>query len=349
MRATHDAQHVATGELMLIDQKLDLKTVPRDLCSRPQNMFTSLRFSARRYLFDDGVVEKVGALVHEYPTLFFRNYQFAIPSFETIYIEFDHKKWMEGIGYPDSVLEDNGNDLRVGYMLHKGTLAVIGNTTSQPDPMPLPLLWTLDYRKTYPDRDMFPMNMVDSLFFSVALGSTFGKEGMTQEIMDDLKRRITLWLPRGMNKTTVQAMLRGSAGEIRVLLCLLLWLNQPKIIDYVDVPHKRGMTRRGPITYMKHTVVKLKPGVLKKQMMRGLTGPRRPPRRHEAAGSLRTWGAPAAGCPNPDGGHPWPILPDDNGVWHCPKCPAKRKWWPKYEKGDASLGFVKHDNYRVMG
>ncbi len=129
------------------------------------------------------------------------------------------------------------------------------------------------------------------------------------------------------------SLLTGAVGEMRNLLALLLWLNQPAVSRVTDERASRGWFESKPVAYAAHHVVRLRKEVTQRAIVKAFA-PRRAPRRHEVSSFWRNFDK-TTGCV-----HAWPILPDEHGHWHCSKCPQWRARVRPHERGDATVGFV---------
>jgi rubredoxin len=156
---------------------------------------------------------------------------------------------------------------------------------------------------------------------------------------------------------------RGTIGDFRTVIAILLMLNRPSLTSYRNsLPNRPGIIKGKLAVYMAHTTVTIDIDPVPTLRLVGTpAGESVPRRRHEVRGhyaqnkEARDY-ARIAGCihnfePNhgPPKWLPWPDAGlDDPDNWVCSDCGGKRWWIPEHERGDASRGFVVHDDYEVI-
>lgn len=203
-------------------------------------------------------------------------------------------------------------------------------------PQPPMNLSGLSYTDTQQNKTLYG----NDAYMGYLLGSTITNERttLTNEIVNDLMWRWRIWCDaefmRVLEKQKkVESVIQCDVGMIRNLMSLLLWLNQPKVHNIVDIPATRGWVKNRKIAYAAHHVVKLREHMSYRSLVKSFA-PRRSPRRHEVEAFWRNFEK------NTDCFHDWPILPDEKGHFHCRKCKQWRTRVKAYERGDATIGFV---------
>lgn len=129
----------------------------------------------------------------------------------------------------------------------------------------------------------------------------------------------------------------GSAGDLRIIIGLLYYMNQTSMIRYEDeIGHARIMLGNKPKTLVKHSVVHLKlnpvPDIRKRLLTLGTTG--RHHREHDVRGHF---------CHNEAGrsltcNHDW--LETKVNQWRCLACEGLRWWKREHRRGKKKEGHV---------
>jgi hypothetical protein len=310
------------------------------------------RHRARRFKFTDEVTAALARLLRDFPNALLDNYQFALPPYDTCYLEFDLALFLKEMGLPTTsdLAEYQGSiaDETIGYLIHDYQV----NTLIQGENKGAPIVGAITY--TYvehrPVPGCFPLKFdgtpetehgQDDHMLAFLLGSTLTnpRSTLTSERANDLILRVRPHFERTVKKPKMAlSLVQGSVGEARNLMALLLWLNQPKVLHVADAPATRGWFQGKPRAYAAHHIVRLRPEVTYRSIVKAFA-PRRAPRRHEVEAFWRNFEKTA--CV-----HDWPILPDENGHWHCKKCPQWRTRVKQHERGDAGVGFVSKE-YRA--
>jgi len=325
----------------------------------------SARHRAMRYFISDEVVVKVAGLVKDYPNFLVHNYQFALPPYPCTYIEFNVDLFLKELGAPtsaDLAEHATSRDQNLGYLIDGSRISVLANGISGSEMTykhevgasminytmgdvhnpGSKMIYFNDMTDQLPDRLKTFIKSRREIEVAFFFGSTFTNERArwTPEIVHDLTSRFHVWIDGTVAKNTkngeeVADILReGSVGDVRNMLAMLLWINQPKLVEFERVGAHRGWYNHRNIAYAAHHVVKLRHGLTTRKIMRALQGDRRTPRRHEVAAFWRNFNK-HPGCI-----HEWPIYPDENGHWTCPRCGQWRTRVQDHMRGDASLGFV---------
>jgi len=327
---------------MIIDQKFH----PDQLHHFPNvwKFIRAVKPRARRFIISDEVCVQIGLLLKEHPEVFMRNLQFAIPPYESCYIEFNSSAFFDALG---SQLRGSveTRDTEVAYLIHKNRVSVFAKTENPDLPVSqhvgiTPQLWTLDGSGLdYGFYAVPPMPIDHKL--SMALGQTYADcmEEIPDEVKSELYRRINLYVDRNCDFRVFRKTIPYFVGEMRNLFAMLLWINQPSLMEFESMPARRALIRGRPTVYPAHHIVKLKKGTTLKRMV-SIFNERSPSRRHEVRGHFRHFHL------SPNCVHDWNVLPDDNGHWHCKTCRGTRTWVTEHLRGDAARGFVTKE-YKV--
>lgn len=136
-------------------------------------------------------------------------------------------------------------------------------------------------------------------------------------------------------------MLKAGAGEVRNIWSLLLWLNQPARINYIDQPAGSRIHRGKRVSYGRHKTVDIDLGrVINLRRHIKLPVERASPVRHKVRGAFHHSGG------DKNCGHDWPLMPDKKGHWVCTRCGRMRWWVRDHVRGDATRGY--NDNEYVV-
>lgn len=334
---------------MLLDEwnpKNDAAVLPNS-----SRAFNGMRYKARRFKFTDEVVAALARLIRDFPNALLENYQFALPPYECCYLEYNLKLFLKELGAKTTgdLPEYAGTvgDETLGVLINHGQVNCIVQGDKGGPPLVTAMCYTM--QDHHPPRGFIPVkisrdgapasdDVVRDHLLGQLLGSTLinPRASLTPERADDLTWRFRIWIDSVVTNHRPKvaiSMVHGAMGEMRNMLALLLWLAQPKVAHVVDVPASRGWFGGKPIAYAAHHIVKLRKEVTQRSIVKAFA-PRRAPRRHEVEGFWRNY-EKTPGCI-----HDWPILPDEEGHWHCQKCPQWRTRVRQHERGDATVGFV---------
>ena len=358
---------------------------------------------ARRFVMDDAAVERLADIIIEIPDLLIREHQFAVAPYDLTWIELPghimFRKFREQNPTLYAGLGDFGDpdkaDNMIGYLIdHERVNVVCAGTVEQPD-QPVHILpvqyrihtpWPAEDRAEFmrragvvvdwgnePGKVPEDSEACDALLW----GSTWNN--ITPEMRRDLGGRNTaeflpsnpqhfnhdLWMDDGQMIDSI----RGSIGEVRNIIALLLLMNRPSLTRYVRTNEPaKGFHKGKLMSYMQHTTVTIDLDAVPTLRLIGTpAGDAIPRRRGEVRGHFKhddtaRQYSRIAGCIHEfqpthgpkDDWAPWPDAPP--GIpgapgcarnWVCAACGGKRWWTKKFERGDASVGYVNHDAYQI--
>src|SRR5215469_508673 len=367
----------------LADRVLAKKYSAREKVMHPKTMDQLHRslIAAHRFVFDEEAARRVAQVVHDIPSLLVREHQFARAPFDITWIEYPsyaywnylHDAQPERYTTQGEWANKATADHTVGYLIdHNRINTFVGGTVSQPDLGPtltsmqyrLSTEWTLDEQIEFSRLVGCSRIMLDMIMW-----------GSTYDVLSDEERRLLraynvmeqtplnpahhmyrdLTADGGMGRQA-----RGSVGDMRTVIALLLMLNRPSLTTYKQtLPNTRGFIRGHSVAFLSHTTVTIAIDPVPTLRLVGTpSGDAVPRRRHEVRGhyahnrEARDY-AKIAGCIHsfqashgPPRWLPWPdAMPDEPDNWVCAECGGKRWWVPEHERGDESLGFVHHDEY----
>jgi hypothetical protein len=340
--------------------------------------------AAHKFVFDERAAERIAQVVRDIPSLLVREHGFARPPFEVTWIEWPSWIYWKVLRDADPGRYENTGwygeldsaDHTVGYLIdHNRINTICGGTVA--NPVTDPQVTGMQYRL----RTEWPID--DQLEFARLCGcSRMSLDmlmwGSTWDNLTNDERRVlrefnvmeqTPLNPAhpSYHKWTADggmaSMARGTIGDFRTIIAILLMLNRPSLTSYRNsLPNAPGFISGKFRAYMAHTTVTIEIDPVPTLRLIGTpAGDAVPRRRHEVRGhychnkEARDYSR-IAGCvhnfePNhgPPKWLPWPDAgPDDPDNWVCSDCGGKRWWRPEHERGDASRGFVVHDDYDVI-
>tara|TARA_R110000868_G_scaffold25423_4_gene99165 strand:+ start:6015 stop:6920 length:906 start_codon:yes stop_codon:yes gene_type:complete len=291
------------------------------------------RYSANRFIFTENTTRRIAEILAECPTLILNSIQFARFPYEHTYIEYPGWVFSDNVNKNELWYKPQNETLRcnVGFM-QKGNLFAV--TLGREE-------GTVICPKLYALNDEVPNPMFYQKFES---GGQDNKIlfGSSYKLMDNNLKFASLadiYIEKTNPKIANQFVIKN-VSEFRDMMSLLLWINQPKYVDYIYVPVSHKMVGNKRVSYAAHHLVKLKDEMMKTKRLSAALRQivsleaRNAPRRHQVRGFWRHYHRNKA-CV-----HIWPFDSDDRGNWKCTKCDTLRVWINSFERGDAGIGYV---------
>lgn len=336
-----------------------------------ENLVRQVR-ATHKFVFDEAAATRLAHVVRDIPELLIREHAFARAPFDLTWIEFPHWKYWREVGN-DPNGQDDTADHTIGYLIDGNVATVIvGGTVGQPrlDP-PLPGVfryhlneeWSENVIRAFALDGMTDTETLDRYMW----GSTTKHLSEADRSKLRQRNRITLApilrTPDADDRRTIlNAAFRGSVGELRNIIAILLMLNRPTITRYTNMPAGRGWHHGKNTPYMAHTMVTIDLDAVPTMRLLGTpAGEGVPRRRHEVRGHYchdhvsRDYHRIAGCLHDYRPAHmdadwtPWPDCPpNDAERWVCAQCGGKRWWRADHERGDAGRGYATHD-YTVTG
>jgi hypothetical protein len=338
--------------------------------------------NARRFVFDEDAARRVARVVQEVPDLLAREVQFARAPYDITWIEFpSYIYWLTLREENPRLYDAQGEwgdvetaDHTIGYLIdHNRINTVTLGTVSEPDGPPYitPIQYRLNTEWPVEDQLQFAQLIGASRLGIDAFlwGSTYDKlsweerrllrdYNMVERVPLNPYNRISeLWSQPG----SLAGVARGSVGELRTVIAMLLMLNRPSLTTYRQTLPTRKLPYHGRnIPYMSHTVVDVTLDPVPTLRLIGTPeGESVARRRHEVrghychdktardyakiAGCIHEWIATNEDWTPVDATYPR----DEVKHWRCSVCEGKRWWRDAHERGTAEVGFVAHDGYDV--
>jgi hypothetical protein len=326
---------------MMLDDIKDLPVSKWDtvLTTQNQKRVKAAAMRARPYRFDEAASAKIGAFSTECIDLVAANLEFAIPPFDSIYIEIDIQQCISGTGRAHPTNAEPDADWKLGFLIDHGTIWTVACNKTQPHcaVSPWGYIDTSYFEHGVARHDMSPWNEKAELLLGSAVRDV--DKGMMSKFLDRFD--VGFFGRPNISREAMDYMLAGSVGEIRFLSAALLFLQARRGVSIGGVPFERRMTRGKSRVFMAHSTVTINlEGPV--EMRRAFTiGDRQSPRAHEVPAHF----AHRYGDRNCE--HQWREREDEPTHWDCPLCGRFRYLRKQHMRGDASIGFVTRD-YNVI-
>lgn len=318
------------------------------------NKFRNEMRSARVFVLDDNAIDRFAAVVRDIPEYIAKHQAFARPPYDSMWIEFDFCRFYESVTGREP---DETADVRLAYFIINGTAFVFASGKGNSRVVAMPIVYQL--HEPWPLESQIQLVEDCGTSRMQVLAFLWGESVMSTppETLRELRDAHTVVLGPTLFRDALspekykQAMHRlwdtvclKSSGDLRNIVALLLLLNRPNLTTFVrDVPRRRGFVGNKLVPYLSHTVATIaldpKPAIISIGTPEDEHTPRR---RHEVRGHYchnnAYKEATARGCEHDMVRDEESTHPDDS--WKCRICNGKRWWKPKFERGDASKGFV---------
>lgn len=317
----------------------------------------SVRYTARRYIFDAAASFRVGDLAFNHPDLVAQNIEFARQPYADMYIEVNPREIFKARGQDIS----SSGDTRVGYVLTGNSIFVlaegVGNAYGEANTQLSSTMGPLGFRLNTPQTQRLP-----GLFFTDdesdakilrnvwVLGGQRERDKNLRATGTVLLPEINMPIEHFTNRfdlfktmsviakvTNPQRFMYDFAflggGDPVICSAALLLLNQPSHRLYERmVPNRREMYAGKSVVFMSHSVVSVH--LDEKESIRKLfVGHRTSPKGHEVEGHWVNYDKTA--CE-----HEFEPLDTTGDRFKCSKCSQRRTWRKQHIRGDASRGWV---------
>jgi hypothetical protein len=320
-------------------------TIYRDMLPDP-----ALYHTAKRFVLDRTASGFVGELTRRATPEVLSQHEWARAPFPTTWIEMDHRAYWNGMtaGLVPSKITD---DKLFGMLVHNDRVWFYSNNETDAKPAIGP----------YTFRMHLPMAMEQELELAqlVHLSRlTFRLYMLGGMIRGDDAQAHRDWLSsreaaavcrahtvefshsmraalRSMPGKTVQEVMHGSSGTLKIVLTLLLLLSRPhKSLVVSEVGHRRMLIRGKPVVHKAHSRIglRLEHEDPVTRFISGLKPSGIHRQRHDVRGHWAQSRKMGAGCT-----HQWePDLDADH--FQCALCGAKRWWRKNHQRGSSQVG-----------
>ena len=307
----------------------------------PSRALTPVRtawFQAQRFVFDEPASEWIGRFLRESPDLVLQNMDFAIPPYETVYIELDQTAAEKGVA---ASLKNPFSDRR-GYLIMRGGDEILSTCRIGGRHAMLPFMLSLNSRRS----ETVGSDSADYEAWVNSMGHfLFGENVLDDapfEQREELAQRFDWRAIIDLDDEESRQFMVAHTGDLGLVIASLLLLNQRRNVQIVDVPASRRLIGNKTWAYARHNKVSigLDPGAAVHGAFR--VEDRASPRRHAVRGHFAHWYI-SENCE-----HDWVALDGDDKRWACSKCGGRRVWRKPFHRGDAEKGYATKD-YEVNG
>lgn len=317
---------------------------------------TAIRPRARRFIFDEASSRYAGKFIGTCGDLLIANRQFALPPYETTYIQCDADALVRAIGRKNShdFLKYDDRDIAIGYLIDRNTIYSVSqdsrasstglftytlNTPAGPGPI---------FDRPIMEND--PWDEWSRL--GLLLGTTV-EDIAEDEVRLDIARGVHIRYNYSMEHIKQIAkddydlrrrylrMVYSAAGDVRNVWALLLLLNQKRHVATESVPWKATLLKGKRFVYAAHNIVRIH--LEPQETVRHAFSPTLhiPRRRHDVMAHFAHYHL------GKDCIHEWPLIPevDEAGVprWECGRCKGLRVRKKAHERGHGGVGHVTKD------
>ncbi len=304
---------------------------------------------ARPFVITERAAERVRDAMQTYPEMIAEHSQFALAPFDNMWIEFPARVMLEGSRLSgEGIMGNPTSDVTVGYLITNNVVSIVAEGEDL-QPNFLPIRYGLHRPMSLTEQGQaaawFQVTRIqlDPFLWGHSMYDTLDAEHRrmlraqhTLDISDFTEGRIP------SSARTAYNTYRGSAGELRNILAVLLMINQPaKVIGVREVPRQRGLVKGKPMAYWGHSLIDI--DLDRRRKVNVLAKPRRGSsnfqmRWHEVRGHyFHRWARGA------DHAHEWIGDIERELHWTCghPGCRATRTWrtYPNGH-GSAAKGYV---------
>lgn len=344
---------------LLADEFLNLlpADMPKPMAKRMTMMQNRLR-SAKVFVLDRTAAEYAAHFIRDYPEAIAADQEFAIPSFDRMYVEVPFDAFFTALGSPSGMPESDA-DTEVGYLFDGPDVFVLSRARNKVGRQRLPLCLPITYHRNRPftakaEQDMCEMIGtsrigIDGLFWGASLMKFYETDHPAAR---SLRANHSFeWWPEiasAFRPGEMDHLAKVSAGDLRNIIAITIFLNRTREVRIDDeVPPAQGFIGNKQKPYTKHNVVRLKldPKPLLARVY-GHTGSKK--RLHDCRGHFchdkvaRASGHHLGALPGTQKHTPdW----REYGVneWRCLVCGGKRWHRREHKRGTKDVGkIVKH-------
>jgi len=325
----------------------------------PQVSFMQQRLRAAKvFRLDHAAAAYAASMIVAHPEAIARDVEFAIPPFERMYVELPYPEFFKILSaaapeeYRSSyIAPPEEEDQDIGYLFDGPLVYVMSRamkSAKNPFPMVLPIRYRLNRTFSFEEEQVMTNLLdtsrlgIDALFW----GSCFNV--LHPATMRALRTHHSCEFWYGNEHpdfahVVARAVLKPSAGDLRNIVALPLFLNRTREVQLLDtVPPAPGFVHAKPRTLVRHNVVRLRldPGPLLKRVFtsRASGGWRR---EHDVRGHWcgdRTYHANT---------HDHDLREIAVNRWKCLRCGGQRWWRKAHKRGRKDQGQV-ITTYEVM-
>ena len=317
---------------------------------------------SKRFVLDESAAVYLGRMVRESPRVIADAQDFAIPPYSQMWVEIPYRSYFSevtadggrGLLNPEEAIADQ----RLGYLFNGPSVRVFAEDNSGSVGV-LPVQYALHHPLSVEEQ----IELAESLGISrVGLDLWFWGSSARHyrgALCDNADDDAHEWDRAGMRAlrdnhgaklapllttwSNMKNIAQSSAGDLRTIVALLLFLNRTADITIADeVPRAEGFISRKLRPFLSHRVIKLKldPMPRLRRLSAGLGIKRR---LHDVRGHFCHDRRSREGCPHGeehagDFGEWWEEY--DVLRWRCTTCGGKRWWRHEHKRGEPKIGEV---------
>ena len=323
--------------------------------------------SANRFVLTEEGTRRYAEIMRDIPDMIATHQQFALQPYDTMWMECDARILFEVTSKKQT---DKSGDERVGYLFHNNTVYAFADSNEyeetvynlrpnvcgvMPIKYDLHRPWKLEEQLRFAEQAAISRLGLVGWIWGSAMNYWLTNDESGPETLSygpEDERRLTLaktlrnshtasWLNDAwilkMPIETRRALLDGSAGDLRNIVTILLLMNQPSVISYVqEVGFGKGFSKGKLRNYVSHSVVTI--NVDPKPIIHRLSSGTGSPHRHHLVRGHFCQNADARNGSRRGCEHQWEQ--DDDKHWHCVTCEGKRWWRKDHSRGDSFVGVV---------
>lgn len=325
---------------------------------------------AKKFVLDEKASEYLAEMILENPRIVADAQDFAIPAFKTMWVEIPFARYFKSITKTEP---DATADIRLGYLFTGSTVRVGAESVSGCSWLPV------EYQLHSPMSLEAQHHLMAALKTSrlgldvwfwgnTARAFMDGMPSFESLTRDDALDRINEWGKAGLralrannsvklaplrppfDEIVYPQMLEGSAGDLRNIVALLLFLNRTVDVQYQEeTPMGQAILHRAVKPLMPYTTISMKLDPLPR--LRKLSAGSGVMRRlHDVRGHFCHDKQARTGCLHGeelqgDWGEWWEEY--DVLRWKCTHCRGKRWWRKEHHRGSSDVGIIKEQIYAV--
>lgn len=237
----------------LADAQVHGKHDGRGVVSRKETFrLNAILKSAPKFVLSATATTRIAEALAAYPEQVVDNGEFALPPFETCWIEYPNHAMAEPLGFTMSPRAD----VRTGFLFHNGEVYVSAMNPEMAHPEWTPVIYRLNCNPLQ-GRLVEEMKRIggtreelDLFYWGKSMGGVVNDHyRMGLRAQHGFRAMHGVELPPGA--------WRGLASDVPVILAILLTLNTPskQIIQYAEQPKRSRQTHRGKVALHAHRIV----------------------------------------------------------------------------------------------
>jgi hypothetical protein len=292
---------------------------------------------AEKFVLSDEAAIRVGQAIKAYPEMVIDHAQFAIPPFETCWIEYNGPRL---VGQLTSEASASAADKTVGYLFHDGVVYVgveSFDKTFAFTGIAYHLNSDNSFHKEHEFAEKLGINRgkFNEFYMGVAQSARIPEEKLRKFREEHwVEWILTPEVTKQIRGTSSGfEVIYGCAGELRNIVGILLMLNQPSNVTYVGEksPNRRILTSKGTKVRASHSVIEINLNHAPLTILLGKpSGIRGSVIQHKVRGTFAHHNLDRS-CE-----HYWEA--EDAHHFTCANCEGKRWWRKAHQRGDASKG-----------